>query len=389
MLCALPGTDAYASKAKNAVPSIFSREANKVFDHVNTVTIPKFGILRGTDWSVASLAKSIDHIVTECDGDVYVGPSMCSGDENAVYSISENVYAATVEGVDTTIAFSSSVSDLASIADAFYTGTTCQPSQNNATVLTCLWPRDTAFQVSPSGKSRMWVYQSPAYGIDTALLTIACVIAFATLLERSKKTTRQASDGTIVDAETVPWGRSLFRDLVVSVVWVTTYKLTLYRPQHLLHPSLGVVIETVDNRDMAGLVFYACIVVNGIAATISMSRSTQPMFCRTTYETFLLMAMLALTPVSVAPLFHALLEASIAASVIFINSRDCLWGNVSGMNAGVILTIVSTSVFNCAVACMMMLPALVDCDAVPAGAEVTLAVSATLQIMVASVLHRA
>lgn len=352
------------------------------------MTIPKFGILRGTEWSLASLAQSINSVVTECDGDVYLGASMCSGDENAVYSIADNVYAAVVEGVDTTVTFSSSVSDLASIADAFYAGTNCEPSQNNVSVLTCQWPADTAFQVAPSGVSRMWVYQSPAYGIDTAVLTTACVVAFATLLQRSKATTQQASRLKRCTAETVPWGCSLFRDLVVSVVWITTYKLSTYRPRHLLHPSLGVLIETADGRDMAGLAFYACVVLNGVAATISMSRKVQPMFCRTTYETFLLMAMLALTPVSVAPLFHALFEASIAACVIFINSRDCLWGGTDNMSVLVILTIATTSFFNCAVACMMMLPAMVDCDAVPAGAEVTMAVSATLQIMVASVLHR-
>lgn len=377
---------AYTPKAKSAVPSIFKRMAN-IEPYATTRIIPKFAVMTGTEWSLHGLAIAAQSIVTECNGDVYLGYNTCSGDHNAILGNVNNVYRAVIESVPVDVVFSHDVPPTSAITDSFDTTHQCRPTFDRpGFTLECAWPFDTAYQIDQHGNARLWLYTSPSYGIDTAVLACACVVAFAVLLERSKTTTRQLKQKRPVSVQSTPWTVGLFRDLIVAVLWILNYSLLTVLPRHLLHPSVGVVVSTGAAQDTLGFAMYVALTVNGIAATLCMSRHVLPVYCRTTYETFLLLAMVVLTPVSVAPLFHAIFEACIGASVLFINSRDCLWNeNKNPVHA---VLVVVTSILNWGVACFLLLPAMVDCDAVPAMAEGPLSAVTTLQIIAASILSR-
>lgn len=345
----------------------------------------------GNDWSLHGLAAAADCVVTECNGDVYLGPNVCAGVGSAVYSYGSDVYNATVEGVPVLVMFSHNVAPLAAITDPFGSRLRCQPlstARETEATLECSWPDDVAYQVQPNGRSRMWLYKSPSYGIDTALLATACVLAFAVLLDRSKQTTTALKLGRTPTAVSTKWTANLYRDLVVSVLWLLTYALTTHMPRHLLHPSTGVLVPDTNTLDMLGTALYVAMASNGIVSTVCMTRKLEPVLCRTTYEVFLLLGMVVMTPVSVAPMFHALFEACVAASVMFITCRDCLWQDTTVGRPLRSVLIILISALNCGIAVLLMLPALVDCDAVPALAEPYLAVVVGLQICVASVLYR-
>ena len=364
------------AKAKGAA-DIFSRTSRTIPNA--SLVIPKFAVLTGDDWSLPALGAAIGRTVTDCNGDVYAGDNMCSGSHRAVYSTPHG-YAADIEGVRTVVTFAPGVAGM--ITDPFGAPERCRPGLGS---IVCAWPDDIGYQIAVNGQSRVWHHVSASFGADSAILATACVVAFALLLDRSTRTTAAAVgylQGLSFDTTWAP----LYRDLVVAVLWITTITLVEYESQHLLHHTTGTLIERADDRNALGVFVYTMLASNGVVSTLTMTRGLEPIVCRTTYETFLLLAVIVLTPVSVAPLFPALFEAAIGAAIVYINARDWVLTRAGLRPPSVTITIAVIVIANILLATLLMLPALVDCDAIPANAEPYMAGVTTVQIAVAAMI---
>lgn len=365
------------AKAKGAAPDIFSRTSRTIPN--TSLVIPKFAVLSGDDWSLPALGAAIGRTVTDCNGDVYAGDNMCSGSHRAVYSTPTG-YAADIEGVRTDVTFAAGVEG--TITDPFGAVSRCRPGLG--TIL-CDWPDDIGYQIAVDGRSRVWHHVSASYGADSAILAAACVVAFALLLDRSTRTTAAACGYHVELSFGTRWA-PLYRDLVVAILWITTVTLVEYEAQHLLHHTTGTLIERDDDRNALGAFAFTILATNGVVSTLTMTRKVEPIVCRTTYETFLLLAVIVLTPVSVAPLFHALFEAAIGASLVYINTRDWVLTRTGSRPPLVTIAIAVIVIANTLVATLLMLPAMIDCDAIPANAEPYMAGVTTVQIAVAAMI---
>lgn len=373
-------------KASDVVPSIFERDCLYTdTDEVSNI-IPKFGTFYGTAWCLPELSKTLDVIVSECNGDLYLGMNKCGGISNALTKkISDDFFRAVIEDVGVNVIFSSDVPDGVQITDPFKKKNRCMVQDAK---LICKWPEQTGYQVNPEGMIRLWDYTSLAITFDCAIIAILLVSLFAGFLKDSKTRTAKLQSQhkfTLLHfLEVNSILKNAFVDIMAASTWTLAIMIVQDGSHVYLHPNTAVICT--DWLDTISLVFYAIIVTNASMAGFLIARENKHVFTRSVYETAILFLIVALTPVSAAPEFHALFEACVGISVMFINARDVLWEPASSITFTLIIVIVSGA--NIVAGTFLTLPLLVDCIAVPSGSELLLSIIITAQVSVAAFIMR-
>lgn len=346
--------------------------------------VPKFGTLRLQSLDIFSVAQAVNNTVTDCYGHVYFedANSACvTPNHKQLRGNALTGFATSIENCSVTVQFQEyAVLQRSALLfpDPWGQPFRCMLSRTSA-IYICAFPEDGIVQAAPD--YTITIYSTTSAGSSNAeviFVAVLCVAAFAVLLPHSKNTTKLATASTHLCSYCAPQLHSTIQEVVLADVtfaaaWSTCALAAYSGVASLLHPNVHVVLSTQNVQYVAFGVFLMYIFNAAYVIVSVMTKQIRPMF-RLAYESTFLFTVAFMIPYNVAPLFHALFQFCTAATIVFVAFRDASFVGNAGTTAT--LHVLGTTFASIA----LLLPLLIDCDAVAATAEIPVLATAFINI---------
>lgn len=377
------GADAkYTKKLKTSDSVVISRTWQPAHTAPVQYNIPKFGTVRLVSPDLRGLAAAANSTATECFGDVYFDDASAACITAQHSSIAGNIasgFQATIEGCSARVNFAERyqmVPSSLTFPDPWDTANRCA-QQVGAVQYTCLFPDDSIVQTDANGNSVVWsAAKDGGANAESVLVAVLSVVAFAVLLPHSKQTTSLAAASHICIKCATQLNKVqevVLADVTFAGAWATLSLAATAGVSALLHPSLAVVFSPATVRLVSFGVFAVYLFNASFVLVSILTQQLRPMF-RMAYESTLLCTVAFMLPYNVAPNFHALFQFCVGATIVFVAFRDAVFAT-SGNATGTV-HVVATAL----VGAFLLLPLIIDCDAVPATTEVPVLCAIMVQI---------
>jgi hypothetical protein len=367
---------------------------NAILAEPTAVTVPKFGVIEGTDHNLNALAAFYKKTITVCNNIIFVSPDVyCGIPDNPIEGVG-NVYTAQIESADVSVMFENRAPETVyPYPDMFNAPNRCRyiknsaPNYSDTPLYACLAPTDIAVRIDPQGNTVIWAPSTnkAAETAEACTVAVLCIIAIALILELSKHITGSTKSGRpgnvdlVKDGQLTHWTRIIVADIIVAALWLITAYVATDGPAHLVHPAISLPSNTVA---ALGALKYIAISIHAATAVqilldlhLESLDHTHAVTLRYSAETALLASIVVLTPINVAPAFHALFDATVGSVIVYITGRDAIAANA------MTTALITTAAFSITSA-----PILVISNAVPAGTEIYVAAALTLQMLAAGIL---
>ena len=346
--------------------------------------MPKFGTLKLQALDIYNVAMAANSTATDCYTHVYfadAATACITASHKQLVGNALTGFETTIEDCAATVQFAeySALQQSALVyPDPWGQPQRCMMSSNSADYV-CAFPDDAVVQAAAD--YTVIIYSAASLGSSNAeaiLVAVLCVAAFAILLPHSKEMTNSAGTATAEMYE-VPQLHSKLQEIVLADVtfaaaWSTCSLAAYSGVSSLLHPNLRVLLSEDSLQYIAFAVFLIYIFNATFVVVSVMTKQIRPMF-RLAYESTLLFTVAFMIPYNVAPMFHSLFQFCTAATIVFVAFRDASFNCIKNNATGTVHMAATAGA--CA---FLLLPLIIDCDAVPATTEIPLLITAVVHI---------
>lgn len=384
--CSATSNAKYTKKLKTNDYFKLSRTPQTPAEQATQYDVPKFGSIALQSLDVYAVARVVNGTATHCFNNVYFGNANTACITAAHTSITGSAaagFAVSIEGCKARVFFVEEAQVQQSAL--LYPDPWGQPNRcmqpKGAVHYVCVFPEDAVMQVAVDGSTVIWSTSTAgSSNAEAVIVAVMCVAAFAVMLPHSKKTTKHATSQVHLCSNCVPGLTDKIQEIVLADVvfagaWSTCMLAANAGVSALLHPSLQVVFTQDQVQSIAFGVLLVYLFNVAFVVVSILTRRIRPLF-RLAYESTLLCTVAFMIPYDIASDFHALFQFCVGATILFVAFRDAVYS--FSTNATATVHMLCTAV----AATTLLLPLVVDCDAVPATTE--LPVLATIVIQIAA-----